>query len=882
MKKWMMAVLALALVIGLWGLTATEAKADVTIDVTAATYGANGADSADDADQIQKALDVAKTETGTVTVKIPAGNYLISKMLFIYSNTILSLDDGATISNMGGNHLMLVNKAEDMNDGGHGGYTRSQNITVKGGTWDARADGSAATNIMLIAHAENVTVSGVTLKHCCGNHFLELNSVKNGKVTGCTFRDFVKANGIDYSSETGSAGITPVTEALQLDYAGSGGAGEGDIPADKTPCVSITVSGNTFENVMAGVGNHHEGDKGYGYTISNNTFRNVHKNCVNLFYFEKGDIKVTNNTAENVRQFATAIPGSGTDSARIVIEGNKATASTADPGERNAVFIMNPNTGKYKNPAHFTIKGNTFSGFANGVHLNTCDDFIISNNTITKSESCAIRVHTVTKCTITGNTATECGEYNIGIFNGCTGKVEGNTYDKSYGIWIVNSDGMTRGSNTYQGHSAEADYITIYYHKTDSADASSKVTYVKIGSKENLLSVSELGYATQDSTFLGWKVYREETKEWRVEDSKGNQKWSKDLPSGYKYTLYEDKKLVRKPVEAGGVLHLYGQWKAGNDGLGDVNDDGIVDGRDAVRLKRFLNKEKVKINKTKANVNRDKKVNDKDLKALLGILADVDRSKGVMTDSLTIDRGETVTVDVTLTSSNAAFVRIGYSFNEDVFEFVSATCRYGAATRSGFACLRLGEAVKGVIGTITLKVKDGAPYGAYALNLKVTEAYKDNEKNGKAKVAAVKIPVGSKEATVGGLKYRLTPDNNATLLAPVNRNTTSVTIPDKVTVDGVKYNVTGIADNAMKKCTSLKTVKIGKNVAKIGKAAFNGCKNLASITVKTTKLTADGIGKNAFKGIFKKAKIKCPKAKVEEYRKLFTAKGAPKTATFTK
>ena len=47
-------------------------------------------------------------------------------------------------------------------------------------------------------------------------------------------------------------------------------------------------------------------------------------------------------------------------------------------------------------------------------------------------------------------------------------------------------------------------------------------------------------------------------------------------------------------------------------------------------------------------------------------------------------------------------------------------------------------------------------------------------------------------------------------------------------------------------------------------------------------LTADGIGKNAFKGISKKAKIKCPKAKVEEYRTLFTAKGAPKTATFTK
>ena len=68
----------------------------------------------------------------------------------------------------------------------------------------------------------------------------------------------------------------------------------------------------------------------------------------------------------------------------------------------------------------------------------------------------------------------------------------------------------------------------------------------------------------------------------------------------------------------------------------------------------------------------------------------------------------------------------------------------------------------------------------------------------------------------------------------------------------------------------------------IGKDAFKGCKALKSITIKTKKLTADSVGSNAFKDTPKKATIKVPKDKVEEYKVLLREKGVNKKAKIKK
>ncbi len=118
---------------------------------------------------------------------------------------------------------------------------------------------------------------------------------------------------------------------------------------------------------------------------------------------------------------------------------------------------------------------------------------------------------------------------------------------------------------------------------------------------------------------------------------------------------------------------------------------------------------------------------------------------------------------------------------------------------------------------------------------------------------------------------------------PTDSNKTSYTIPDTITLsDGIVAQVTEIDSNAFKKCKKIKKVIIGKNVSKVRKNAFGGCKNLKTIIVKSTKLTKNSFGKNAFKGINKKATFKCPKKQFKNYKKWIKKAGAPKTAKYKK
>ena len=119
--------------------------------------------------------------------------------------------------------------------------------------------------------------------------------------------------------------------------------------------------------------------------------------------------------------------------------------------------------------------------------------------------------------------------------------------------------------------------------------------------------------------------------------------------------------------------------------------------------------------------------------------------------------------------------------------------------------------------------------------------------------------------------------NTAVFSKSADKNAASLVIPATVKANGKTYKVTEIKDNACKGMQKLTSVVIGKNVKTIGKNAFNGCKELKTITVKATKLSS--IGKKAFKGIAKKAAFKCPKKQKDTYEAMIRKAGAPKTAT---
>ncbi len=114
-------------------------------------------------------------------------------------------------------------------------------------------------------------------------------------------------------------------------------------------------------------------------------------------------------------------------------------------------------------------------------------------------------------------------------------------------------------------------------------------------------------------------------------------------------------------------------------------------------------------------------------------------------------------------------------------------------------------------------------------------------------------------AKVGKLSYKITSVENKTVAVtkPVKKTNTAITIPAAVKINGYTYKVTSIASKA-----------------------FQNNKKLKKITVKSTKITK--VGKNALKGIYKKAVVKVPASKLAAYKKLFAKKGQAKTVKIKK
>ena len=111
-----------------------------------------------------------------------------------------------------------------------------------------------------------------------------------------------------------------------------------------------------------------------------------------------------------------------------------------------------------------------------------------------------------------------------------------------------------------------------------------------------------------------------------------------------------------------------------------------------------------------------------------------------------------------------------------------------------------------------------------------------------------------------------------------NKVKTSVIIPTTIKIKGATYKVTEISASAFKNNRKLKKVVIGQNIVKIGKNAFYGCKNLTSITIKSSRLTLKNIGKNAFKNTSQKATVKVPKKQKALYNQILKKRGLNKKA----
>lgn len=192
-----------------------------------------------------------------------------------------------------------------------------------------------------------------------------------------------------------------------------------------------------------------------------------------------------------------------------------------------------------------------------------------------------------------------------------------------------------------------------------------------------------------------------------------------------------------------------------------------------------------------------------------------------------------------------------------------------------FSCLNAHDWDKGTITTQPTVIKDGVKtYTCTACKITKTQ-----------KVTKLGLPQKGQSVTdtKSNNTYKVTKSaikNGTVEFVKVNKYASSVTIPDTVTVDGTTYKVTSVSKNAFKNNKKLKKVTVGKNITKIKANAFYGCKNLKTVTVKSTQI--ETVGRNAFKGINPKAKIKVPRSKLAKYKKLFKGKGQKKTVKIIK
>ncbi|MBO5372708.1 MAG: leucine-rich repeat protein [Lachnospiraceae bacterium] len=228
----------------------------------------------------------------------------------------------------------------------------------------------------------------------------------------------------------------------------------------------------------------------------------------------------------------------------------------------------------------------------------------------------------------------------------------------------------------------------------------------------------------------------------------------------------------------------------------------------------------------------------------------------------------------------------------------------------------------------------------YKENVDYTVTYTNNDKIGTATVTVtgigscygsatekftIKIKKGT-EYTLGDYKYKILNNQEVVCIGLHNTKLTQVNIPKSIKLGGknfyveaiekkafyknksiktvtLGYSIESIGESAFEGCTNLSKVKMDENVKQIGKKAFKGCKKLKSIVIplenrsigqeafrnctklKTIHVDAYNlkkIGKNAFKNIKSKAKIKVYYLQYEKYKKLFKGKGQSKKTKFVK
>lgn len=225
---------------------------------------------------VQGALNQARdnaTSDNPYTVNVPEGEYSLSYVIRMYSNTTLDLT-GVTLNRVSGGNMLRVGSEDGVNTGAVG-YAY-ENIRLIGGVFDGK---NGENTIIKAFHTRNFTMENVTLLNEKEGHMTEFAGVNGLTVFNCAFKDQLLSPG-NYGYE-----------AIQLDVLHPFHITNGR--SEDLPMTNVLIEGCYFENVPRAVGSH-TAIHNYPHdniTIRNNYFKDMKSIAVQGMNWTNVDIR---------------------------------------------------------------------------------------------------------------------------------------------------------------------------------------------------------------------------------------------------------------------------------------------------------------------------------------------------------------------------------------------------------------------------------------------------------------------------------------------------------------------------------------------------------------------------------------------------------------
>ena len=179
-----------------------------------------------------------------------------------------------------------------------------------------------------------------------------------------------------------------------------------------------------------------------------------------------------------------------------------------------------------------------------------------------------------------------------------------------------------------------------------------------------------------------------------------------------------------------------------------------------------------------------------------------------------------------------------------------------------------------------IQVTEGEPYGVLPTGITKDDCTFDGwytELTGGARVAENTIYLAKTDKTLyahwiekkfsqNDVNFEVDDAANATVKKGTSKKIKKLTIGDTIEYNGIVYTVTEIAKGAFKGYKKLTSVKLGRNIKKIGAKAFYGCSNVKKFTIYGNNLKT--VGSGSFKGLKKGVKIKIVCKDKKTYKKI--------------